>query len=181
MRWSPKGSEWGDYYEIHNYSSAGLEHKERLVASYLERIQPADVWDLGANTGKFSRLASQMNIPTIAFDIDPAAVEINYRQCVSDKETHLLPLIADLTNPSPGIGWQNQERMNLLERGPAEAVLALALVHHLAISNNVPLERVAEFFQRAGRWLVIEFVPKSDSQVQRLAGNPPGYLPGLPP
>jgi hypothetical protein len=168
LHWSPKDSEWGDYYEIHNYSPAGLEQKERLVASYLERIQPGNVWDLGANTGRFSRIASGMKIPTLAFDIDPAAVELNYRQCMAEKETHLLPLIADLTNPSPGIGWQNQERMNLLERGPAEAVLALALVHHLAISNNVPLERVAEFLQRAGRWLVIEFVPKGDSQVQRL-------------
>ena len=181
LRWSPKGSEWGDYYEIHNYSSTGLEYKERLIASYLERINPAAVWDLGANTGKFSRIASQRNIPTLAFDIDPAAVEINYRQCVSEKETHLLPLIADLTNPSPGIGWQNHERMNLLERGPAEAVLALALIHHLAISNNVPLERAAEFFQRAGHWLVIEFVPKSDSQVQRLLATRQDIFPDYHP
>jgi ribosomal protein L11 methylase PrmA len=109
-----------------------------------------------------------MSIPTIAYDIDPAAVEINYRQCASDHEVNLLPLIADLTNPSPGIGWQNHERMSLLERGPVDAVLALALIHHLAISNNVPLGRIAEFFHQAGQWLVIEFVPKADSQVQRL-------------
>jgi hypothetical protein len=168
LRWSPKDSEWGDYYEIHNYSPAGLDFKERTIAAYLERIQPRSVWDLGANTGKFSRIASGMNIPTIAYDIDPAAVETNYRQCMSEHEVNLLPLIADLTNPSPGIGWQNQERMSLLERGPVDVVLALALIHHLAISNNVPLERVAEFFHQAGHWLIIEFVPKTDSQVQRL-------------
>lgn len=168
LRWSPKGSEWGAYYEIHNYSPAGLEIKRELVAAYLEQIRPRVVWDLGANTGRFSRIASGKKIPTLAFDIDPVAVEINYRQCVTDKEAYLLPLIADLTNPSPAIGWHNQERMSLLERGPAEVVLALALIHHLAISNNVPLERVAKFFHQAGHWLVIEFVPKSDSQVQRL-------------
>ncbi len=74
----------------------------------------------------------------------------------------------DLTNPSPGIGWENGERMSLAERGPADAVLALALVHHLAISNNVPLHRIALFLSGLCHNLVIEFVPKSDSQVQRL-------------
>jgi ribosomal protein L11 methylase PrmA len=181
LRWSPKDSEWGDYYEIHNYSTAGLEIKERTIAAYLERIQPHSVWDLGANTGKFSRLASNLGIPTIAYDIDPAAVEMNYKQCVSDRERNLLPLIGDLTNPSPGIGWQNRERMSLLERGPVDAVLALALVHHLAISNNVPLGGVADFFHRAGRWLVVEFVPKSDSQVQRLLSTRADIFPDYNP
>jgi hypothetical protein len=181
LQWSPKGSEWGAYYEIHNYSPAGLDAKRDLIAAYLEQIHPRTVWDLGANTGRFSRIASGMKIPTIAFDIDPAAVEINYRQCVAEKETYLLPLIADLTNPSPAIGWHNQERMSLLERGPAEAVLALALIHHLAISNNVPLERIAAFFHQAGQWLVIEFVPKSDSQVQRLLATRQDIFPDYHP
>jgi hypothetical protein len=74
----------------------------------------------------------------------------------------------DLANPSPAAGWENMERLSFLERGPADAVLALALIHHLAIGNNVPLERAARFFARAGRTLLIEFVPKSDSQVKRL-------------
>jgi hypothetical protein len=73
-----------------------------------------------------------------------------------------------LTNPSPPIGWENRERMSILERGPADAVLALALVHHLAISNNVPLDRIADFLAKLCGWVVIEFVPKSDPKVQRL-------------
>jgi hypothetical protein len=168
LRYSSKSSEWGDYYAVHNYSQVGIEFKEQLIAAYLERIHPQTAWDFGANIGKFSRIAGKMNIATIAFDIDPLAVEINYRQCLVDHEVNVLPLIADLTNPSPGIGWQNHERMSLLERGPVDVVLALALIHHLAISNNVPLGRVAELLQKAGRWLIIEFVPKTDSQVQRL-------------
>lgn len=168
LRWTPHGSEWGDYYDKHNYSAAGLEHKAQFVASAIDQINPMNVWDLGANTGRFSRIASQRSIFTLAFDNDPAAVEMNYQQCRTEKEKHLLPLLADLTNPSPSIGWQNQERMSLLERGPADAILALALVHHLAISNNVPLPRIAEFLHQAGKWLIIEFIPKSDSQVQKL-------------
>jgi ribosomal protein L11 methylase PrmA len=168
LRWLPKGTAWGDYYDQTNYTQAGLTQKEEIVNAYLETIQPGNVWDLGANTGRFSRLASSRGIPTISFDIDPGAVEQNYLETVSKREANLLPLVLDLTNPSPGIGWQNKERMGLLERGPAGAVLALALIHHLAISNNVPLHRLAEFFWQLSRWLVIEFVPKSDSQVQRL-------------
>jgi hypothetical protein len=74
----------------------------------------------------------------------------------------------DLTNPSPALGWAHEERESLLDRGPADAVMALALVHHLAIANNVPLEEVARFMRRCGRQLIIEFVPKEDSQVKRL-------------
>jgi hypothetical protein len=168
LKWSPGGTEWGDYYEDHNYSAAGLEHKKQLVGKFLEHIQPKIVWDLGANTGFFSRVASDLGILTIAFDIDPAAVEKNYLECVSRGEQNILPLVLDLTNPSPDIGWNNRERMSLLVRAPTDAVLALALIHHMAISNNVPLGRLASFFHQLGEWLVIEFVPKNDSQVQRL-------------
>lgn len=171
LQWSPEGTEWGDYYEATNYTEQGLAHKKALVQEYLNFIHPRRVWDLGANTGLFSRLASNQGIFTLSCDIDPGAVELNYRECKRNKETHLLPLLQDLTNPSPGIGWNNQERQSLLERGPADAVLALALVHHLAISNNTPLDRLATFFQQFGRWLIIEFVPKEDSQVQRLLSS----------
>ena len=77
----------------------------------------------------------------------------------------------DLTNPSPGLGWESEERDSLLERGPCDAALALALVHHLAIGNNLPLPMVARFLARVCRTLIIEFVPKSDSQVQRLLAS----------
>lgn len=168
LSWKPAGTEWAEYYEDTNYTDAALEQKKKLVADFLSRIQPASVWDLGANTGLFSRIASDQGISTIAFDIDPGAVERAYLQSRAKHEVRLLPLIMDLTNPSPSIGWQNRERMSFLERGPADAVLALALVHHLAISNNVPLPRLAAFFRSVGRWLIVEFIPKSDSQVQRL-------------
>jgi hypothetical protein len=171
MRWSPEGTAWGDYYTETNYTEAGLQHKKTLAADFLRRTQAKHVWDLGANTGMFSRIASQMGAQTLAFDIDPGAVELNYRECKKNKETNLTPLLLDLTNPSPGTGWGNRERLALAERGPADCILALALVHHLAIANNVPLDRLASFFCELGRWLVIEFVPKSDSQVQRLLAS----------
>lgn len=168
LKWKAKGTEWGDYYAHTNYSDAAFEAKKALVAEFLTAAEPETVWDIGANTGEFSRIASEKGVPTLSFDIDPAAVEMNYLQTRRENETDILPLVLDLTNPSPGIGWLNKERTSLWRRGPADTVLALAVIHHLAISNNVPLGYIAECFHRMCRSLIIEFVPKSDSKVQKL-------------
>jgi len=160
--------EWTEYYTETNYTPAGLEHKRQLVEEYLTTAAPATVWDLGANDGHFSRLATKHGIDVVAFDGDPLVVEACYRRCVKDGESHLLPLTLDLANPSPALGWAHAERDALLGRGPADLVMALALVHHLAIANNVPLPDIASFLRRCGRRLIIEFVPREDSQVQRL-------------
>ncbi|HQN69841.1 MAG TPA: hypothetical protein PLW19_08345, partial [Anaerolineaceae bacterium] len=95
----------------------------------------------------------------------------NYTIVKAEKEKFMLPLIMDLTNPSPAIGWHNQERDSLKERGPADLIMALALIHHMAIANNVPLREVARSFAELGEYLLIEFVPKQDSQVVRLLSS----------
>jgi ribosomal protein L11 methylase PrmA len=175
------GSEWGEYYDITNYSPAAAEHKAETVRHFLDRVRPASVWDLGANNGVFSREASRRAIPTVAFDIDPDAVEQNYLQCRAEKDAYLLPLLVDLTNPSPSLGWSHRERMSFMERGTPDVTLALALIHHLAIANNVPLVDLARFFAALGPWLVLEFVPKSDSQVQRLLATRQDIFPDYTP
>jgi hypothetical protein len=168
LRWDPERSAWVGYYqEAESYSAAALEHKKELVARLVEEVDPGNVWDLGGNVGVFSRLASDRGIFTVCFDVDPGCVEANYRQ-VAAGEANLLPLVMDLTNPSSRIGWENRERMSLADRGPADLVLALALVHHLAIGNNVPLPRLGEYLAELGRALVVEFVPKSDAKVRDL-------------
>ena len=161
-------TEWAEYYDATNYSDSSLAEKGKLVEAYLSRIKPSTVWDLGANTGYFSRIASDKGIFTAAFDIDPMAVEQAYQVMKEKKEKQILPLVIDLTNPSPSIGWHNAERDSFLQRGPVDCVMALALIHHLAISNNVPLPILANFFASVGKYLIIEFVPKDDSQVERL-------------
>jgi len=168
LRWRAEGTEWADYYADTNYTPEGREAKLQAVKGYIARVRPRTVWDLGANVGDFSRAAAALGADVIAFDVDPACVERNYLRVRAEQETNVLPLLQDLAAPSPRLGWENEERQSLLDRGPADAVLALALIHHLAIGNNVPLERAARFFAKAGRSLLIEFVPKSDSQVQRL-------------
>jgi len=169
LTWRPRRSPWAGYYtEAESYSREAMEHKQQLVGAFLDRTTARTAWDLGANTGLFSRIAAAKEIQTVSFDLDPAAVEANYAQVVRADETAVLPLVMDLINPSPAIGWENRERQSLAERGPVDLVLALALVHHLAIGNNVPLERLAGFFGGLSTWLIIEFVPKSDPKVRGL-------------
>lgn len=168
LKWNPTGTEWGDYYSFTNYSDRSFSAKKKIITGYVEKVKPKRVWDVGANNGLFSRIASEMGVSTVAFDIDPIAVEGNYRQIKKQKENNILPLVMDLTNPSPSLGWASEERESFIERGPADIVFSLALIHHLAISNNLPLEKLADFFASIGKHLVIEFVPKGDSQVNIL-------------
>jgi len=161
-------TEWQNYYDNTNYSTDAFTKKKEIVFKFLNITKPNIVWDLGANTGVFSRIASNMGIQTISFDIDPMAVENNYLKSKKQNEKNILPLILDLTNPSSGIGWSGEERMSLEKRGPADTILALALIHHLAISNNLPFKKIAEYFSKLCNNLIIEFVSKTDSQVQHL-------------
>lgn len=164
-------TEWAGYYGYTNYSAEGMLHKEKIIRKFLDKIRPTYVWDVGANDGTLSRIASEMGIFTICLDNDPFAVEMNYRTCLKNGETNIFPLLIDLTNPTPPIGWGNRERLSLLERGPTDTLLALALIHHLAISHNLPLSKLAGLFSKLCKSLIIEFVPKHDSQVQRMLAN----------
>lgn len=171
LKWRPPKTEWSNYYSSTNYSTKALTSKEQIIEKMILSIKPKSVWDLGANTGRFSRLASKNGIKTIAFDIDTLAVELNYLESKRDSEKNLLPLVQDLTNPSSDTGFANKERDSLIKRGPADTVLALALIHHLAISNNLPFKQIAEFLSFCGHALIIEFVPKEDGQVKKLLSS----------
>jgi hypothetical protein len=173
LRWEPRGSEWAEYYDSTNYTDAATAHKLELVGRFLDEVRPSIAWDLGANTGRFSRLAAERGAYTVALDGDPACVERHFLDLIDRGETDILPLRVDLTNPSPALGWDHRERLSMIERGPADLGLALAVVHHLAVSGNVPLGRIASFLRRACRSLIVEFVPKEDTQVRRLLASRP--------
>lgn len=169
LDWQPPVSEWRDYDPSTSYSDESAAHKHRLIEEFLaatERRQA--VLDLGANKGEYSAIATEHADYVVAMDADAAAVELHHRRLVAGDVGDVLPLCVDLTVPSPGIGWSNTERAALSDRIRDATVMALALVHHLAISNNVPLARIAEFLSLFAKELIIEFVPKSDPQVTKL-------------
>jgi hypothetical protein len=169
LKLSKRDTQWGEYYSFTNYSDKSFEDKRKAVHDLLKQVTPAPkmVWDLGANDGTFSNIAADLGAYTIAFDVDAKAVEQNFIH--KDKRNELLlPLVQDLSNPSPSLGWAHAERHSLEERGPADVIMALAIIHHLAITNHSPFSQVAKFFSRIGKHLIIEFVPKGDSKVELL-------------
>jgi ribosomal protein L11 methylase PrmA len=168
LRWKPDNTEWSDYADHTSYADVATASKAAIVGELLAMTGAQTVWDLGANTGRYSRIASEGGRSVLAFDIDPAAAERNYRQLRQEQRADILPLVMDLANPSPGVGWANGERRSLVDRANADAVLALALIHHLAISRNVPLWMLMDLFAELAEWAVVEFVPKDDPMVRHL-------------
>jgi len=164
----PARSEWADYERTHAYADETLKAKEATVSAWLERLRPRQVWDLGANVGRFGRIAASRGAYAVCFDADPAVVEAAYRAGRAESRRDLLPLLLDLANPSPGLGWAGRERDSLEARGPTDALLALALVHHLAIGHNVPLAHLSRWMARLSAAAIVEFVPKDDPQTRRL-------------
>ncbi|MFO1540950.1 MAG: methyltransferase, partial [Chloroflexota bacterium] len=145
LRWDPGGTEWADYADNTSYGPAATAAKERIVAQMVADTAPALAWDIGANTGRYSAIAAAAGARVVAWDIDPAAVERHQRALLAAGETRITPLLLDLADPSPALGWALRERASLTDRADADLVLALALVHHLAIGRNVPLPMIATF------------------------------------
>lgn len=170
LKWRPAKTEWGEYYAQTNYSPDAADDKAKVLRQFIESIASplTTIHDLGANTGVYSEVAAAHCGYLVSQDIDPIAVEAQYQKRRAAGPSNILPLLQDVTAPSPAIGWRNAERDAFATRARCDAVLALALVHHLAITNNTPLADIAAFFSDLAPYLIIEFVPKSDSQVKRL-------------
>ena len=173
LEWRPAGTEWADYVSTHRYTEQAQDDKRQLVKKWFEALIPVPerVIDLGANTGAYSRLIAASGATVVAVDGDPAAVERNYRRARTEAAGTILPLLVDLTNSGSGAGWNGTERGPLFERVSADFALCLALVHHLAIGNNLPFDRIAAWLSGIAPRLIIEFVPKHDEQVQRLLAS----------
>lgn len=171
LRWNPIGTEWADYTDEGVHPNEYTKFKTKTISEFLEISRPKIIWDLGANNGIFSRIAAHMGSCVISMDVDPACVEKNYTLVQNNNDTKLLPLLMDVLNPSPSIGWDSTERISLLNRQRPDLIMALAIIHHLAISANIPIELIADFFAQSTDNLIIEFIAKEDEKVQILLAN----------
>ena len=173
LRWEPTGTEWADYAERDHasYADGSGAGKAEVVGQMLLDAAGRVCWDLGANTGRYSRIAADLGYRVLAFDIDPGAAERHYRALVSEGRSGVTPLVVDLADPSPSLGWAERERAGLLERANADVIVALALIHHLAIGRNVPLPMVVDLFARLAPEAVVEWVPRDDPMVGRLLAS----------
>lgn len=171
LRLKKDKTHWSNYYFDQHHSELYFVKKKEIVKNYIENVNPKSVWDLGANDGEFCKIASSVSDVVVAFDSDYECIENFYQHVKKNNIQNILPLVVDLANPTSSIGWANSERKSFTERSNADLVLALALVHHLSISNNVPLALVAEFFSNICSRLIIEFIPKNDPMVKKLLLN----------
>ncbi len=164
-------SEWGNYYDKTNYDAAAFKEKQELIHNWVAAINPDRAIDVGGNDGTFAREFLDMVSHVIVTDIDTNAVAYNYKQVQKNNETKMLPMVCDVLQPSPGIGFNNTERSSFLRRikdYAPDVSLALALIHHITLSGNIPFEKSAEFFAKFSKQLIIEFPKREDSWVQSL-------------
>jgi hypothetical protein len=172
IRWKPTSKIWDEYTDIRTYATEDVSRKSEYVEKVVKRIKPGVVWDLGSNTGEFSLIAAAHGAFVVSIDGDPGCTESLYQRVAGDNKVKgVLPLTMDLANPSPGLGWDSQERFSLGDRGPADLIFALALVHHLVLSCCVPLGMIADWFAGLGEHLLAEFVPADDPMVRKLLRN----------
>ena len=176
LRWKPGDSHWTTYQQTSTYTDAERDQKKAFVREALSQRHAGLLLDLGCNDGTFSLLAQDFADYVVALDNDEQTIDLMYRRLRKEGNTKILPLVMDLTDPSPSIGWRLKERPSFLDRAKPDAVLALALVHHLAIGANVPLPEVVSWLHSLGGHLVVEFVGPDDPMSRRLLSNKPAGL-----
>jgi ribosomal protein L11 methylase PrmA len=159
---------WGDYADDNSYSENAAMHKRRFIEAFAAEVKPDVLWDVGCNTGEYSAAALASGASyVVGFDFDLTAVDKAFARA-RDKDLAFLPLYLDAANPAPDQGWSQLERKGLRKRADCASLLALALVHHLAIGKNIPLKAVVKWLVALAPTGVVEFVPKSDPMVQEL-------------
>jgi hypothetical protein len=168
---------WSNYYEDTILSKEYLQEKETIVRAFCQNSKARSVLDLGANDGYFSRLFASHQMQVIATDADNRCISRLYHEVKNNNIQNILPLILDIANPSPAIGFHNQERAAFHDRIQTDLVAALALVHHLVIGKNISLPVLAEYFNHIAPELIIEFVPKEDEKVQQMLKTRPDTFP----
>ena len=161
---------WSSYMETHSYDRQAFAAKESFVRGALEEFKPAKVLDVGANTGHFSRIAASIGSEVVAVDADASCAAESFARARKEN-LPVLPLVVDIARPTPSLGWRNDESASFLDRarGNFDAVLMLALVHHLLVTERVPLREIIDLSAELTKsLLVIEFVPLEDPMFKRL-------------
>ena len=168
LRWDPPEGVWTAYGERNTYSDEDVRRKEDFVRAVARSREWRLAWDIGCNNGRYSRIAAEGARNVVAVDADQGPVELLYRELRDQGDERILPLTMNLADPSPGLGWRGLERKSMADRGRPDLILALALVHHVAIGANVPVREFLDWLAGLGAAVVIEFPTREDPMVQTL-------------
>jgi hypothetical protein len=164
-------SEWGNYYNKTNYTDKAFIEKSNIINQWVDDIKPNRLVDIGGNDGTFVRKLDASIDSALVCDIDNNAVDFNHKTMKLNREQFMFPFVLDILNPSPAIGLNNEERHSFLTRIKTfapDVTLALAVIHHMSLSGNVPFKASAKFFATFSKYLIIEFPKRNDSWVQHL-------------
>lgn len=171
MKWNERRSTWSDYDADSEPVRRDAAAKEQFVRRVVEDHPGSLAWDLGCNLGRYSRIAAEKFGTVVSMDSDHWTIERLFHDLREERNERIVPLVMNLADPSPGLGWRGRERRPLDDRGKPDLILALALIHHLVIRENLRIEEVLEWFRGLGSRLVIEFVDRDDPQVRILLRN----------
>ncbi len=170
--WKLAESTWSTYSTRGHYTDRDLDAKADFVARATSQTGAQTVLDLGANDGRFSRVALDAGASlAVAVDGDHLVVDHLYRELRATGEHRVLPLVIDLADPSPSTGWRSRERPGFVERVRPDLTLCLAVVHHLALTNTVPFDEIVAFLRELGAPLVVEMPHRDDPMAARLLGR----------
>ena len=166
-----KKSTWSEYSERGHYIESSLDEKQKFVRDAVASAPRKQVWDIGCNDGIFSRIASAHSDYVVAMDADPLVIDRLYNTLKAEKNEKILPLFVDLTDSGGGVGWRGQERPGIFNRGNPDIVMALAVIHHMAITFHVPLASQLDMFRDLTPELIIEMPHADDPMVRKLLTN----------
>jgi len=167
---SDRKSVWSSYLDDLSYSSDEFKEKSQAVSRWMQDVKPATVLDIGCNTGHFSEIAAKTGARVVGVDLDPVVVGRTWQRATSGN-LDILPLVVNLARPSPAVGWRNAEYPSFLARatGAFDAVIMLAVLHHLLVTERIPLPEIMDVAaELANKALIIEYVSKDDPMFQRL-------------
>ncbi|HMY24940.1 MAG TPA: hypothetical protein PLN08_07875 [Solirubrobacterales bacterium] len=171
LKWKAGETSWSGYRQSNTYSDEDDRRKQAFVGEVAAQLKPGLTWDMGCNDGAYSRIAAESSERVVAFDFDHATVEALYRSLREEGNTKILPLVSNLADPSPALGWRGLERKTLADRGAPDLMLALALIHHVSISANIPIADFLQWARDLETTLLVEFPKRTDPMVRALLAN----------
>ncbi|MEE9317992.1 MAG: methyltransferase domain-containing protein [Rhodospirillales bacterium] len=165
-----RASVWSDYMETSSYDESEFRDKEAFVSETVKELAPKTALDVGCNTGHFSRILAGAGASVVAIDLDPVVAGETWKRA-KEENLDILPLVQNLARPSPGAGWRNREQDSFLSRarGRFDVVVMLAVIHHMMVSDGIPLDEILSLAAELTRdSVIIEFIPRDDPMFQRI-------------
>lgn len=168
LEWNVQHTDWSQYAKNHSYEDSDFILKKSFVEKNASSRHWGSIWDVGCNTGTFSKLVEPYSDFVLAIDGDHDSIEQLYQLEKPERGSRILPMVMDLANISPNQGWAGRERQALDNRRKPDLVMCLALIHHVRVSANIPIPHFMDWLRSLGCSVILEFVNREDEMFRKL-------------